>query len=110
MNAGSGLPPWPYAIAYGQERRIDCDVLVLGGGIAGVWAAIAARCGVRASSFSRRRPPSAAAPAALASTTAVGGRQPRPRPCRSRRLRRHSSTTRAAAQRHLNLHPVRLGL
>ncbi|MFO1286148.1 MAG: FAD-dependent oxidoreductase [Rubrivivax sp.] len=49
MNAGSGqLLPWPYAIAYGQERRIDCDVLVLGGGIAGVWAAIAAaRCGAR---------------------------------------------------------------
>lgn len=40
--------PWPYTIAYGQERRIECDVLVLGGGIAGVWAAIAAaRCGAR---------------------------------------------------------------
>ena len=30
------------------ERDYDCDVLVIGGGIAGVWAAIAAaRCGAR---------------------------------------------------------------
>ncbi|MFO1220152.1 MAG: FAD-dependent oxidoreductase [Burkholderiaceae bacterium] len=39
---------WPYAVRYGHQRDLDCDVLVLGGGIAGVWAAIAAaRCGAR---------------------------------------------------------------
>jgi hypothetical protein len=39
---------WPYAVAYGQQRTLECDVLVIGGGIAGVWAAIAAaRCGAR---------------------------------------------------------------
>lgn len=42
------LLPWPYPLRYGQEQRIETDVLVLGGGIAGVWAAIAAaRCGAR---------------------------------------------------------------
>ena len=44
-----GQPPeWPYPIRFGQEREIDTDVLVIGGGIAGCWAAIsAARQGVR---------------------------------------------------------------
>ena len=44
-----GTPPeWPYPILFGQEREIDTDVLVIGGGIAGCWAAIsAARQGVR---------------------------------------------------------------
>jgi succinate dehydrogenase/fumarate reductase flavoprotein subunit len=44
-----GCPPeWPYAIRYEQEQEIDTDVLVIGGGIAGCWAAIsAARNGVR---------------------------------------------------------------
>jgi succinate dehydrogenase/fumarate reductase flavoprotein subunit len=42
------LHPWPYKIAYDAERAYDCDVLVIGGGIAGCWAAIAAaRCGAR---------------------------------------------------------------
>lgn len=36
------LHRWPYAIAYGTQRDYDCDVLVIGGGIAGAWAAIAA--------------------------------------------------------------------
>jgi succinate dehydrogenase/fumarate reductase flavoprotein subunit len=36
------LIPWPYPVRYGREIRHDADVLVLGGGIAGVWAAIAA--------------------------------------------------------------------
>ena len=41
-------PEWPYAIKYGEEQVIETDVLVLGGGIAGCWAAIsAARQGVR---------------------------------------------------------------
>ncbi len=39
---------WPYQVRYGAERRYDCDVLVIGGGIGGAWAAIAAaRCGAR---------------------------------------------------------------
>jgi succinate dehydrogenase/fumarate reductase flavoprotein subunit len=42
------LPEWPYPISYDKEQTIDTDVLVLGGGIAGCWAAIsAARKGVR---------------------------------------------------------------
>jgi succinate dehydrogenase/fumarate reductase flavoprotein subunit len=41
-------PKWPYPVNYGKENEIICDVLVLGGGIAGCWAAIgAARKGVR---------------------------------------------------------------
>jgi succinate dehydrogenase/fumarate reductase flavoprotein subunit len=35
-------PDWPYPIRYDKEQEIDADVLVLGGGIAGCWAAIAA--------------------------------------------------------------------
>ena len=44
-----GHPPaWPYPIRYEQEQVIDTDVVVIGGGIAGCWAAIsAARQGVR---------------------------------------------------------------
>ena len=42
------VPVWPYAIRYDQEQEIQTDVLVIGGGIAGCWAAIsAARKGVR---------------------------------------------------------------
>jgi len=33
---------WPYPVHYGKENEFGCDVLVLGGGIAGCWAAIAA--------------------------------------------------------------------
>ena len=44
-----GQPPsWPYPIRFDQEQEIDTDVLVIGGGIAGCWAAIsAARQGLR---------------------------------------------------------------
>lgn len=35
-------PAWPYPIRYEQENEIETDVLVVGGGIAGCWAAIAA--------------------------------------------------------------------
>jgi len=39
---------WPYPVRYEKEQEIETDVLVLGGGIAGCWAAIsAARKGVR---------------------------------------------------------------
>ncbi len=41
-------PRWPYPVHYGKENEVHCDVLVLGGGIAGCWAAIgAARKGAR---------------------------------------------------------------
>jgi succinate dehydrogenase/fumarate reductase flavoprotein subunit len=41
--AGTGQAvEWPYRVAYGEEKEIDTDVLVLGGGIAGCWAAIGA--------------------------------------------------------------------
>lgn len=41
-------PLWPYPVDYGQENEVNCDVLVLGGGIAGCWAAIgAARKGAK---------------------------------------------------------------
>lgn len=43
-----GVPDWPYPIRYGKETELETDVLVLGGGIAGCWAAIsAARRGVK---------------------------------------------------------------
>lgn len=39
---------WPYAVRYGTERSYEADVVVLGGGIAGTWAAVAAaRCGAK---------------------------------------------------------------
>jgi succinate dehydrogenase/fumarate reductase flavoprotein subunit len=33
---------WPYSIRWDKEKEINVDVLILGGGIAGCWAAIAA--------------------------------------------------------------------
>ncbi len=40
---------WPYPIRYGKVREVSADVLVLGGGVAGCFAAIsAAKAGVRA--------------------------------------------------------------
>ena len=33
---------WPYKNEIGQEEEVSCDVLVLGGGLAGCYAAIAA--------------------------------------------------------------------
>lgn len=42
------LGEWPYPIRYGEESEVSTDVLVLGGGIAGCWAAIsAARKGLK---------------------------------------------------------------
>jgi succinate dehydrogenase/fumarate reductase flavoprotein subunit len=36
------LPEWPYTVNYGKENEIDCDVLIIGGGVAGCRAAISA--------------------------------------------------------------------
>jgi succinate dehydrogenase/fumarate reductase flavoprotein subunit len=39
---------WPYPVRYGFENEVSADILVLGGGIAGCWAAIsAARKGLK---------------------------------------------------------------
>jgi choline dehydrogenase-like flavoprotein len=41
-------PSWPYPIRFEKEQEIETDLLVIGGGIAGCWAAIsAARTGVK---------------------------------------------------------------
>ena len=41
-------PSWPYPVRLDQEQEVDTDVLVIGGGIAGCWAAIsAARQGLK---------------------------------------------------------------
>lgn len=43
-----GMIEWPYPVRYGEETALEADVLVLGGGIAGCWAAIgAARRGMK---------------------------------------------------------------
>ncbi len=43
-----GVVDWPYELKYGTVNRVKTDVLVIGGGIAGPWAAIeAARRGAR---------------------------------------------------------------
>src|SRR5512140_3691540 len=48
MQKEGRAPVWPYPIAYEKEQEIETDVLILGGGIAGCWAAIsAAREGLR---------------------------------------------------------------
>jgi succinate dehydrogenase/fumarate reductase flavoprotein subunit len=36
------VPAWPYPVRYDRERELESDVLVIGGGIAGCWAAISA--------------------------------------------------------------------
>ena len=41
IETGS-VPEWPYPIHYGAEKEVSTDILVLGGGIAGCWAAISA--------------------------------------------------------------------
>lgn len=47
-NRQGAAPPWPYAVDYEKEYEVDADVLIIGGGVAGCWAAIsAARKGVR---------------------------------------------------------------
>lgn len=42
------LPLWPYPIQFDKQQEIETDVLVIGGGISGCWAAIsAARSGLK---------------------------------------------------------------
>ena len=48
INYGSVPAKWPYPIKYGEENRIETDVLVIGAGVAGAMAALkAARRGVK---------------------------------------------------------------
>jgi succinate dehydrogenase/fumarate reductase flavoprotein subunit len=42
MEKDNRVPEWPYPIRYEQEQEVDTDVLIVGGGIAGCWAAISA--------------------------------------------------------------------
>jgi len=42
MSQKGVLPEWPYTIRYGKEKEVVADVLVLGRGISGCFAAIAA--------------------------------------------------------------------
>ncbi|MCX6013070.1 MAG: FAD-binding protein, partial [Chloroflexi bacterium] len=37
-----GLLEWPYPVNYDKETEVSADVLVIGGGVAGAWAAISA--------------------------------------------------------------------
>ena len=47
-NTRGRAPRWPYTVDYDKEREVEADVLVIGGGIAGCWAAItAARNGAK---------------------------------------------------------------
>jgi len=41
-NHGKSALEWPYPVRYGQEKEVNTDVLILGGGIAGCHAAISA--------------------------------------------------------------------
>ncbi|MDR0446368.1 MAG: FAD-binding protein, partial [Oscillospiraceae bacterium] len=48
LNYGGTPAAWPYEIKYGEETRVETDVLVIGAGVAGAMAGImAARRGVR---------------------------------------------------------------
>jgi succinate dehydrogenase/fumarate reductase flavoprotein subunit len=42
VQGNGSLPEWPYPVNYGQENQLACDVLVIGGGVAGCRAAISA--------------------------------------------------------------------
>jgi succinate dehydrogenase/fumarate reductase flavoprotein subunit len=42
MEKEGSTPEWPYPIRYEKEQEVETDVLVIGGGIAGCWAAISA--------------------------------------------------------------------
>ncbi|MDR0839551.1 MAG: FAD-dependent oxidoreductase [Oscillospiraceae bacterium] len=43
VNKTGKVPEWPYPVSYGKENVVEADVLIVGGGVAGCRAAIAAR-------------------------------------------------------------------
>ncbi|MCL2125806.1 MAG: FAD-dependent oxidoreductase [Oscillospiraceae bacterium] len=43
VNKTGTVPKWPYEVNYGKENVVETDVLVIGGGVAGCRAAIAAK-------------------------------------------------------------------
>ena len=43
VNETGKIPAWPYKVSYGEEIVVETDVLIVGGGVAGCRAAIAAR-------------------------------------------------------------------
>lgn len=43
IQKDGSVPDWPYPIKYGCEKKLETDILVIGGGIAGCHAAINAR-------------------------------------------------------------------
>ena len=48
LKTNGNPPEWPYPIKFGEETELEADVCILGGGIAGCWAAIsAARTGAK---------------------------------------------------------------
>lgn len=48
LKANSTPPTWPYPVRFENEVEVETDILVIGGGIAGCWAAIsAARHGLK---------------------------------------------------------------
>ena len=42
VQARGEVPEWPYPVRYGQENVVSCDVLIIGGGVAGCHAAVSA--------------------------------------------------------------------
>ncbi len=57
VQSTGSLPPWPYPINYGKVNEVATDVLVVGGGVAGCRAAIAAaRAGVKVAIAERGHP------------------------------------------------------
>ncbi len=48
VQGDTHIPEWPYPVDYDKEQVVETDILVLGGGVAGCWAAIgAARNGLK---------------------------------------------------------------
>ncbi len=42
VSSSGKVPEWPYPILYGKESEVACDVLIVGGGVAGCHGAISA--------------------------------------------------------------------